>query len=139
VGEVDIDAGLLGEGFVVSHLGSLIEGHGAPHLAVEAVEDPGEGLGGEVGSGAVQLHQSDEYVFDQRADLRAVALTDDQVALPVAWDQSHLDLDGSVIDQNHVWNGRLAGSGLASLRPPGAMPAAHQAQQAGAQPALLVG
>ena len=67
------------------HLPALVVGHRTAHLAVEAVEDLGEGLGGLIGLRAVQLDQGNEKggALDQRADLREVALADDQIAFPV--------------------------------------------------------
>ena len=106
MGEVDVDSGVPGQGLVVSHLRSLVVGQGAAQLAVEAVEDLGEGLCGQVGPAAVQLDQGDEQgsAFDQRADLRAVVLADDQIALPVARDQAQLDFHRPLVDQDHVRN-----------------------------------
>ena len=95
--EVHIDSGGLRQPFVMAHLPALVVGHRAPHLRLETVEDFGEGLGGHVGLGAVQLDQSNEQggAFHQRAHLRAVALADDQVAFPVPRDEPHLDLGGA--------------------------------------------
>lgn len=135
MGEVDVDASVFRQGFVMSHLRTLIEGHGTAQLAVEAVEDPGEGLGGDLGLAAVQLDQGNEQggAFNQCANLREVALADNQIALPVAGDQADLDLDGSLIDEHHVRDGWLAAPFFALLRSSGVMPAAHEAEQAGAQ------
>jgi hypothetical protein len=54
------DPGVSGQGLVMSHLRALVVGHGAAQLAVEAVEDTGEGLRRRVGPAAVELHQGDE-------------------------------------------------------------------------------
>ena len=48
MGEVDRNTGTGGELLVVAHFAALIVGHGAAHLAVEAVEDLGEGLGDDI-------------------------------------------------------------------------------------------
>ena len=95
MGEVDGDSGIFRQGLVVSHLRALVEGHGTAQLAIEAVEYLGEGLGRDVGLAAVQLHQGNKQggAFDQRADLREVALANNQIALPVARDEAHLYLD----------------------------------------------
>ena len=84
MGEVNIDPGIGCESLVVSHLHSLVVGHGATHLTFETVEDFGEGLGGLIGRAAVQLHQGDKQrsALDQGTYLRLVALADNQVAFP---------------------------------------------------------
>ena len=48
-------------------------------------------------------------------------------------DEAHLDFDGPLVDQNHLWNGGFAAPVLAASRSSGMMPAAHHAEQAGAK------
>lgn len=115
---------------------ALVVGHRAAQLAIEAVEDLGEGLSGDVCLAARQLDQSDEQggAIDQRTDLGEIALADNQVAFPMARNEAHLDFDGPLIDESHVWDGGLAASFFATLRSSGVVVStAHQDKQAGAQ------
>jgi hypothetical protein len=60
VGEEDLGAGPLGEHRVLSHLGSLIVGHEAAHLAVDALEDLCEVLGGGLRIAGFEFHEGQE-------------------------------------------------------------------------------
>ena len=42
--EVDIDSCIFGQGLVVAHLFTLVVGDGSAHLALEAIQDGGEGF-----------------------------------------------------------------------------------------------
>ena len=59
-----------------------------------------EGKNKKPSTAEVSLDNADTVIdaFDQRADLRQVALADHQINLPVACDEAHLDLDWPLVD-----------------------------------------
>ena len=77
------------ESLVLAHLAALVKGHGASHLAFEAIENRGKGLRYRVGLAIGQLHQGDKEggALDQSPDLRKVSLANNEVAFPVAGDR----------------------------------------------------
>ena len=86
VGEVDLDAGHLGEPFVLSHFTPPIVGQGQKPLRVDAVEHGSESSHCRSGSCMIHFCQCDEEraSLNQRANSGRIAHSLDQIALPMA-------------------------------------------------------
>ena len=100
---------ILGEAAEVLSFGQVLA-----QLGVEAVEDVGEAVGGDLGAPVVEWDEGDEEggAFDESADARAVEPAFDEVAFPVAGDKAEVDLVGAVIDQSdRVLEGALGPGG----------------------------
>ena len=133
--EVDLEAGLLGEGFVSGHFPSLVVGERAAHLCVEAVEDVGEGVGAGFGASVLELDQGDEEggSFDQGSNPGLIEAAFDQVSFPVSWHQTEVGFFGALIDEcDGVGEGALMfGEGAALFAP-----SAQQGEDTAAQLSL---
>ena len=133
--KVNLDPGVGGNSFVMSHFRSLIEGHGTEPLAVNEAHYVAEGLRRDICFAAGQLHQDSKQggAFHQRAHLRKIAFPNDQIALPIAGNQAFQHLGGPLINQRHIRDRRLAPPLFPSSGSARPMPAPHQRQQTGTQ------
>ena len=104
VGEVDLDARLLGQFPMAGHFFSPVIGHGEPVLRVDPGQNAGEAFHGGLGACAVHPGQGHEegLALHQSADGGTVVSALDGVALPVARDKALLDLGGAVVDADGV-------------------------------------
>jgi len=120
VGEVDLDAGDVGEPFVLRHFASLIVGQREAPLRVNAIEDGAKAGDRGRGTRIVHLRQRHEQrgSLDQRADGGRIPRALDQVAFPMAGNDALADLRGPLMNAGHVGNDPSA------ILAPGARPAA---------------
>ena len=130
--EIDSDSGIFRQGFMSAHLAALVKSHGEAHLFLKAFEDPGKGPRYGGGLAILQPHQDaiESFAFDQNADLRQVALANDEISFPVARNQSFGHFRRPVVDQGHVRN-RLTTLAFTACRSAGLVSASQQVQQAG--------
>ena len=107
VGEVDLDAGHLGEPFVLSHFSPPIVGQGQTLLRVDAVEHGSEASHRRSGSCMIHPWQCDEECasLNQRANGGRITRTLDQIALPMARHDAVFDFRRAHMDAGHVRNG----------------------------------
>ncbi len=87
---IESDASTFAVSLLFPHLAALVKGHVEAHLSLKAFEDPAKGPGYRGGLPILQSHQDAEesFALDQHTDLRQVALANDEVPFPVAWNQS---------------------------------------------------
>ena len=107
VGEVDLDAGHLGEPFGLSHFMPPIVGQGQTPLRVDAVEHGSESSNCRSGRCMIHFCQCHEErgSLNQRANGRRITRTLDQIALPTARFDAVLDFRRAHMDTDHVRNG----------------------------------
>ena len=107
VGEVDLDAGHLGEPFVLSHLTPSIVRKGQAPLRVDVVEYGSESSDCRSGSCMIHFYQCDEEraSLNQRANGGRIARALDQIALPMARHDAVFDFRRAHMAADHVRNG----------------------------------
>lgn len=115
-GKEHLDARALGQRLVVRHFLAVVIRHGQAHGRVYAAEDKAKALCSMGGAGVVQLHQHgvERLALDLRADLGLVSGTLDEVALPVAGQQTLADLNRAPVSRHECINGE-AGDGAEVL------------------------
>lgn len=88
------------------HLAALVVGHRFAHCSRLMVEHGREAVDHCAGAGIVHLGQDHEAggALDQRADRGTIALTLDQVALPVDRNKTVFDLGRTDLDALHVFD-----------------------------------
>ncbi len=100
----DLEAEVGGEGLVVGYLLTLVVSEAQTELGRDVDETTSEGL---THASGVFLLQTAEHgvtsgAFDQHANGRAVAGTQNQVTRVVTGDQARLHFGGTLVDQHHV-------------------------------------
>lgn len=101
---------------------------------VNAIEDGAKGSHGRVGGGIFHLDQGHEEgsPFDQRADGGCIASALDQIAFPVTWNDTLVDLRWAQMDAGHVGN-RAPAVFASGARPTTLARLAKTSNQLGAQ------
>ena len=134
VGEVDLDAGHLGEPFVLSHFTPPIVGQGQTPLRVDAAEHGSETSDCRSDSCMIHFSQCDEEraSLNQRANGGRIARTLDQIALPMARHDAVFDFQRAHMAADHVRNG-AAPICTPSARPPTLAGLAQAGDQLGTQ------
>jgi hypothetical protein len=103
-GKVNLHTGTLGQNFVGMHFAALVVGHRFAHSRRLAVEHGREALDHRTGAGVLHLGQHHEAgsSLDQCADRGTIAFALNQVALPMARDETVLDLGRTDVDALHL-------------------------------------
>jgi hypothetical protein len=100
IGEVDPDAGLGSEFFMLGHFLAAVVDDLQAIMRLDAVEYAAEACQYGIGRAAVDLgqHREERGALHQGADRRAIVFSLDGVALPVAGDEPLFDLGRALVD-----------------------------------------